>query len=444
MRIKEIYIENLFGMFTYKIPFYIDERITIIHGPNGYGKTSILKMIDAIFNSREYFLFKIPFKTFTIIFDDNTSIKVEKEESVKSTEEGVDFEQVLLEFSIPNSKKKPFQIEFSPMKWDHSIKRRILRRSGYYPTDQSKDLWLSGFTEEVLPFNEILQKNGLKLFSDSFKDEREDWYIELTNQFNVLFIETQRLIIEEKIGREVSRSYRLKPAVLLYSENLRNLIQKKLAEYAEMSQALDRTFPARLVKDKPPPKFNEEETRGQLNYLEEKRKNLMSAGLLDQDIESSIVADLDGRVIEKSTIDVLNVYIVDTDKKLAIFDELYLKINLFIKIINERFLNKKLRINKQEGFVVTTKDGRKLSLEDLSSGEKHEIILLYEMLFNANPNCLILIDEPEISFHVEWQEVFLDNLLDIVKLSNLDILIATHSPQIINDKWELTVQLEGL
>jgi len=71
------------------------------------------------------------------------------------------------------------------------------------------------------------------------------------------------------------------------------------------------------------------------------------------------------------------------------------------------------------------------------------LVLLSELLFVIEPNSLILIDEPEISFHVAWQQAFLDDLQKVTGLASLDVLIATHSPQIINERWDLTVQLEA-
>jgi predicted ATP-binding protein involved in virulence len=41
-------------------------------------------------------------------------------------------------------------------------------------------------------------------------------------------------------------------------------------------------------------------------------------------------------------------------------------------------------------------------------------------------------------------KLFTDKLLaDITKLTEIDVLIATHSPQIIHDRWDLTVELKG-
>ncbi len=52
MRITRISVDGLFGMFNHDIGMKLDDRITIIHGMNGYGKTTILRMVNALFNKR--------------------------------------------------------------------------------------------------------------------------------------------------------------------------------------------------------------------------------------------------------------------------------------------------------------------------------------------------------------------------------------------------------
>jgi len=52
MRIRRVFVEKLFGFFDHDIPMKMDDRITIIHAPNGFGKTAILRMIHGLFNSR--------------------------------------------------------------------------------------------------------------------------------------------------------------------------------------------------------------------------------------------------------------------------------------------------------------------------------------------------------------------------------------------------------
>ena len=91
--------------------------------------------------------------------------------------------------------------------------------------------------------------------------------------------------------------------------------------------------------------------------------------------------------------------------------------------------------------MITTGKGELVPPTSLSSGEQHELILLSELLFKVGPNSLVLIDEPELSLHVSWQQEFLVDLKEITLLAGYDVLIATHSPQIINDRSDLMVQL---
>jgi len=72
MRIKQITVKHLFGIFDHTINLNMEERITIIHGKNGFGKTSILRLVNGFFNLKYSDIRAIPFQKFTIIFDDKT------------------------------------------------------------------------------------------------------------------------------------------------------------------------------------------------------------------------------------------------------------------------------------------------------------------------------------------------------------------------------------
>jgi predicted ATPase len=44
-------------------------------------------------------------------------------------------------------------------------------------------------------------------------------------------------------------------------------------------------------------------------------------------------------------------------------------------------------------------------------------VLLHELLFDVAAHSLILIDEPELSLHVSWQEEMMRDLIDIACIS---------------------------
>ena len=139
----------------------------------------------------------------------------------------------------------------------------------------------------------------------------------------------------------------------------------------------------------------------------------------------------------------MQVFIDDTRKKLEVFNEIFDRLKFFNQILLKLLLpNKKIVISKENGFLFKTQDTDEvIPLHLLSSGEQHEIVMWYELLFMAPKKSLILIDEPEISLHVAWQENYIENLLEILKILDIHIIVATHSPQIIGPNWRLVHDL---
>ena len=79
MRIARISVKGLFGMFDHEIPLNQESRITIVHGPNGVGKTVLLRLIHALFSCDYYYAIDgVPFEQIRIDFDTGAFIIVEK------------------------------------------------------------------------------------------------------------------------------------------------------------------------------------------------------------------------------------------------------------------------------------------------------------------------------------------------------------------------------
>ena len=113
------------------------------------------------------------------------------------------------------------------------------------------------------------------------------------------------------------------------------------------------------------------------------------------------------------------------------------------QIIDDMFMFKRLMFSESGEFNVVAGDGKAIPLTKLSSGEQHQLVLLYELLFLVPQGSLVMIDEPELSLHVTWQRRFIDDIREPVRLRNFDVLIATHSPQIVNDKYDWMVDLHN-
>jgi predicted ATP-binding protein involved in virulence len=137
---------------------------------------------------------------------------------------------------------------------------------------------------------------------------------------------------------------------------------------------------------------------------------------------------------------VLKMYAEDTQKKFETLDPLLSRINLFKKLMAQRFTTKTVSVDREHGIFVKSSSGE-IPLDKLSSGEQHQLVLFFELLFEIKPNSLILIDEPELSLHVAWQKKFISDLISIISLNSFDVILATHSPQLISHWEDLVVEL---
>lgn len=175
--------------------------------------------------------------------------------------------------------------------------------------------------------------------------------------------------------------------------------------------------------------------------LESKRKEFIDTGILQEEQDDIGIHDLLDAITESNRQN-LSLYAIDTEEKLNALSSLSSSINLFRNLIDKNFNNKRIVFNKDYGFrFVTTYSDSIILPQSLSSGEQHELVMFYDLIFNASENTLILIDEPELSLHIKWQLDYVDELLQIISVTKFSAVLATHSPQIIHDKWDLTVSL---
>jgi predicted ATP-binding protein involved in virulence len=445
VRICRLTVTKLFGIFDHAVNFNHGERITILHGPNGYGKTALLRILNALCNLRLSELRSIPFQECQIDFDDGRAIRVIRTVTQIQRPGRRGGNAVSLEFQLCD--EAGTQDKFVPIPSD---------RTGTFPASIVDDIvpelvrvganrWHNSITGEVMTLDEVREA-----YADALPLELQDrrgypeWLQVVKENLPTRLIETQRLLSQARLrsDRPYRDSVEWQPAVAKYSAELASSIQAQLAESAALSSSLDRSFPFRLVQQGLDSEVSDDQLRDKQIQVEAKRSRLIAVGLLDQDGENFDEFRL-SQAVDDRTKSVLAFYFGDVSRKLDVYSDMADKIELLTAIVNQRFQYKSMTVNKDKGFVFTTSKGDELSPKDLSSGEQHELVLFYELLFSIKPGSLILIDEPEISLHIAWQMEFLRDLRKTTALSDFDALIATHSPQIINDRWDLTVELRG-
>jgi predicted ATP-dependent endonuclease of OLD family len=447
MRLQHIRVTKLFGVFDHAIPVRLNDRITIIHGPNGFGKTAILQMVEALLTNQFSTFRRVPFNTFSITFDGGTELQVTKSIRPKGENEKEN-SQTSLKLEFREASKPP---------QEHTIDVTTPRARSQFPLEFiehriegleriAPEMWLQVQTGRRLDFDDVMDLYG-EFLPGRGPGPRElpQWLAEFPKQFDVRLIEAQRLINMSGRNRRSSRpesQLSFEPAVASYSRELAGRIQENQARYGTFSQQLDSTFPTRVLQKKQHGSATVNELLAKLHVLEERRQRIIQAGLLTKDPNTHSLVDPE-RQVDESTKGILSLYAEDVENKLGVFSDITAKIELFKELVNKRFTYKQLDVERQDGFQLSSTNGLPLLPTDLSSGEQHELVLLYELLFRTKPNALILIDEPELSLHVAWQVEFLKDLEKVIKLSSFDVILATHSPQIINNRWDLTQELQG-
>ena len=107
-----------------------------------------------------------------------------------------------------------------------------------------------------------------------------------------------------------------------------------------------------------------------------------------------------------------------------------------------KFADKEMILDKTFGIRFRIKNASKtlIPVTSLSSGEKHLILQLYELIFESKSGDLVLIDEPELSFHPAWLNVYVSVLEKIQDFKfaegrEMQIILATHSPLLIGGRF---------
>jgi len=106
---------------------------------------------------------------------------------------------------------------------------------------------------------------------------------------------------------------------------------------------------------------------------------------------------------------------------------------LFQDIVDSLFKDTHKTIDRRSNEIVLIQADERLEPYCLSSGEKQMLVILLTVLIQDYKHCVLLMDEPEVSLHIEWQQ----QLISLVRQlnPNVQIVLTTHSPAVIMNGW---------
>jgi hypothetical protein len=313
VKIRNISIRGLFGTFDHHIPLFQQEPITIIHGPNGVGKTSILRLIYGSLWPAYSHLRHVPFQDLELNFENDVSLLVSPvatsdTEAPRMQEGRRRSHRPPLLFRLRRAGEIEHEYTHSGTSQRGRLEHRLdlalpfLRRLG-------PDEWFDTNTDRMLTLEDVIQVYGVDLPEEFRAPEEPDWLRDIQRTTPVHFIETQRLLYTRPLSRPHSHGLKQQSAVERCSAEFANHIKSTLARSATLSQSLERTFPARLISEEGPVPLTEKEIRTKLTDLDKRRSRLVEAGLLDPGLEPALPA----KRFDETTQRVLAVYIRDTE-----------------------------------------------------------------------------------------------------------------------------------
>lgn len=417
VQMKRIVLKGLFGRFNYDIDF-MDDGLTLLTGPNGFGKTTILLIIEALSNGvlGVLFLLELPFDEIVAYIDGEKSVVIHKDIDVLKID-GLDVSQSLFDTI-----------------WG-SIRERYALIGGR----EYSNLLLRGKEKTLKKYLENIEWNDIDYLNLSKKERTV--FDKLINKFNdyrgmfgrVMLIRDQRMFRLNNNNHKDNEAglERIKEL----SDEFFSTVDGVKRVYSSLSGELDSTFLERLLKTKCG--ITENEYNLNISKIRNHTAQIKKYGFA----EFSEPSDMG---FEDEHAKALKVYFEDYNKKLDVFDGFIKRVELFSDIINQKLLFKNLNISIDKGIQVVDDNGFDIALIDLSSGEKQEVVVCYDLVFNSKELSLLMIDEPEISLHVAWQKCFVNDLKNIMKINKFEAIVATHSPQIINGYWDEQVDLGEL
>lgn len=421
MKISRLIVKGLFGLYDYDIDFnHQGEDFTVLTGPNGYGKTTLLRIINSLHVKRLYYLYTLKFAHVLFLFDDKSQLEAKEMDFAEGGKEDSDTRKnkrrgLLLIWSVNGEEICSFDYRPELIEPAKRSAARKVAASRHYPGDmyeENEEFFVGGDGGEALNI-ELAQIQ-----------KQEQFLLQLAT-IQTDFIGANR--IYATIRRDRSSRMRRELPVLEVVSELREMLTESVFGFQNNFQRLDSKLIDMLLGGKGQ-EISETEYKARASKLTIVMEELTSYGLTNRQALPEYQAD---------NAKVLDVYLQQMEEKLRYYDQLLPLVRLFNKNIQQKsFANKTIKLSPQHGLRIESDNGDILSADMLSTGEQNQIVLLYDLIFKTPKGSILLVDEPESSLHVAWQNDFVSDMQTIAKSKELQIVVATHSPIIVSNTPE--------
>lgn len=426
--LQSVEVDGLFGSVSHRIALD-EERPTVLTGANGTGKSTLLRLVSAASNGDLSTLASAPLTRFRMSFSDIPDFELFRES---------DLSPAFLRWGSNTG-----QLELGPLLADLPLWAFQAFEEHAYDIDGTLESLSEAAQASGVPFSEYRRTRDF-LRAEGGKQSMlrpPKWLAQFAESFPVLFVTDQRLVTESRpraAGRAGSISRKTWLAVESASAEIADQLSRADSDYARSSQQHDRDLPQRILGAmvEGGVSVSASELADLVQLTDTRREALRAVGLLDESryFEPNLAATgIDDENVRR----VMGVVLQTTLEKFESLGALEVRLATFKRFLDERLSTKSLRMNRNEGMRFVLPNDSAIRPSQLSSGEQQITVLAYEILFKSQPGTLVIVDEPEISLHVLWQDTLIDDLSRMGRASGVQFLMATHSPVILAGHPEL-------
>jgi ABC-type glutathione transport system ATPase component len=132
-------------------------------------------------------------------------------------------------------------------------------------------------------------------------------------------------------------------------------------------------------------------------------------------------------------VQVLSPYLDGLEQRMDALEPGLRAVASFIDALNSFLENKEADFRPgREGIRIRDRQTHEeLDAFELSSGEKQIVLLFSDIVALQDQTRVFIIDEPELSLNPEWQRKLMPSLLEVTQQSEMQLLAATHSIEIM-------------